>query len=175
MHALADIPLKTQFAAGCRNVQQLALDRRLELVTRHLHIDQIGQPQGRTERIAALVVHHFVGHRAAITAVLMTVINGQRRGALPGDTHAIMEALNLERHPRFKKALTVTGDHFVQGHGVALAINIHHIALEALGAVLESNDQRVMALLQHPQVGGNFQRRGEHLWRLRSILGVEHV
>ena len=175
MHALADIALKTQFAAGCRNIQQLALDRRLEFVTCHLHIDQVGQPQGRTERIAALVVHHFAGQSAAVAAVVAAVINGQCRGAFPGNAHTIMETFNLERHTRFKKTLTVTGDHFVQSHAAALAIDIHHIALEALGAVLESNDQRVMALLQHPQVGGNFQRRGEHLWRLRSILGVEHV
>ena len=163
LHAFADVTFKAQLAASGRYVQQLALERCLELFAGHLHIDQIDQFERRTKGVAPLVVQHFARQGRAVATVALGVVDGQTGAAFPGNSYALMEAFNPKRYALLKKTFAVAGDHFVQGHAIACAIHFDHIALKALAAVLEGNDQRVMALLQQAQAGGHFQRCGEHL------------
>ena len=81
-----------------------------------------------------------------------------------------MEAFDPEGFARHQVALAITGDHFVQGDHVAFTVQVHQIALEALAALVERDDQRVMAFEQLAQIAGDFQGRGEHLGGLRSII-----
>ena len=88
-----------------------------------------------------------------------------------------METFDTEGFAILKIAFTVAGNHFVQYQRLAVPVDVHQVALEALATFVESDDQRVMAFLQHPQRAGDFQRRGEHLGWLRCIFrikGVEH-
>ena len=57
-----------------------------------------------------------------------------------------MKPFNTKRLASFKKALSIAGDHFVKGEHIALAVYFNQIALEALTAFMEGDDQRVMAL-----------------------------
>ena len=123
------------------------------------------------------MVNHFAGQAAAIDAVAAFFADGQGAVAFPGNPHALMETFDAKGFAVFEVALAVTGDHFVQRQRVAVAVDVHQVALEALAAFMESDDQRIMAVLQHPQGAGDFQRRGEDLGWLRGIFrikGVEH-
>ena len=94
----------------------------------------------------------------------------QRAIAFPGNAHAVMKAFNLKRLAGQQEAFAVAGNHFVKGDHVAVAVDFDQVALEALAAFVEGDDQRVVAFLQRPQVAGDFQGRGEHLGWLRGIF-----
>ncbi|MCY1429172.1 hypothetical protein D9M71_450780 [compost metagenome] len=174
MQAVGDITFETQLAAGRGDIQQFAVDWRLEFFAAQFNADQLRQFQCGTEGIAALVVGHCGRQCAAVAAMAVNFADAQRGIALPGDTHTIMKALDPERLAVLQVALTVARDHFIKRQAIAFAVDLDHIALEALAAFVEGDDQRVMALLQRPQVGGDFQRSGEHLWWLRSFCFIEH-
>ncbi|MNP12858.1 hypothetical protein D3C76_1051110 [compost metagenome] len=134
----------------------------------------MGKLQRRAKRIAALMVGDLGRQGAAVAAMAVGFDDAQRGVALPGNAHAIMKAFNAKRFAILQVAFAVARDHFIKGQAVAFAVDFDHIALEALAAFVEGDDQRVMALLQRPQVGGDFQRSGEHLWWLRSFCFIEH-
>ncbi|MNF69645.1 hypothetical protein D3C84_515330 [compost metagenome] len=170
LQAASDVAVEAQFAAGSGNVQQLAADGGLELFAVEVDVDQLCQLQRGAEGIAALVVHHFIGQGAAIAAAATGFVDVQLAVAFPGNAYAFVEAFDPERLARQQVALAITGNHFVQGNHVAVTVQVHQIALEALAALVERDDQRVMAFEQLAQVAGDFQGRGEHLGWLRSII-----
>ncbi|MNE78065.1 hypothetical protein D3C80_1744330 [compost metagenome] len=118
------------------------------------------------------MVHHLIGQRATVTATTRGFVDGQRAVAFPGNTYAFVKAFDAERFACQQEALAIAGDHFVQREHVVLAIHFDQIALETLAAFMERNDQGIVALLQHSQMTGDFQRGREHLWWLRSIFRV---
>ncbi|MNV01735.1 hypothetical protein D3C71_919530 [compost metagenome] len=83
-----------------------------------------------------------------------------------------METFDPERFAGQQVAFAVTGNHFVEGDRVAVTVYVHQIALEALAAFVERDDQRVMAFLQLAKVAGDFQGRAEHLGWLRRIIRI---
>ncbi|MNV98465.1 hypothetical protein D3C71_1937210 [compost metagenome] len=85
-----------------------------------------------------------------------------------------METFDTEVLAVLDEFLAVTGDHLIQCEGVAFAVHVYHIALEALAAVVEGDDQGVVAFLQLPQVGRNLQGGAQHLGWLRGIGFIEH-
>ncbi len=170
------IAFKTQLAAGGRDIQQLATQGAVTLQVGAIEddVDQLRQLQRGAEGVAALVVGHLLRHGAAVAAVAVDFADLQRVVAFPGDAHAVVEALNAEVLAVFDEFFTVARDHLVQRQGVAFTVHVHHVALEALAAVMEGDDQGVVAFLQLPQVGRNLQGGVQHLWRLRGFGFIEH-
>ncbi|MCY1427238.1 hypothetical protein D9M71_430750 [compost metagenome] len=57
-----------------------------------------------------------------------------------------MKAFNAKRFGILQVAFAVARDHFIKGQAVAFAVDFNDIALKALAAFVEGDDQRVMAL-----------------------------
>ncbi|MCY1402871.1 hypothetical protein D9M71_180320 [compost metagenome] len=124
-----------------------------------------------------MVVDHGVGKVATVAAPAPGVIDKQIPVRLPGDPHTIVETLDTERFTFFQKTFTIARDHFVQGNGLRITIQVNQIGLKALAAFMKSDDQRIAALVQHPQVRGDLHGCAEHFWRLRCFfreLGIRH-
>lgn len=116
------------------------------------------------------MVDHFGRQLAGIEAIAFGFFDVQRAGAFPGNAHTFVEAFDPEGLARQQEALTIARDHFIQGDGRGFAVDLDQVALETLAALMEGDDQRVVAFLQLAQVAGDFQGRGQHLWWLRSII-----
>ncbi|MNF83711.1 hypothetical protein D3C84_660400 [compost metagenome] len=172
LQAAGDVTFEAQFATRGGNVQQLAADGRLEFFTVQIDVNQLCQFQRRAEGIAALVINHFIGQAAAVATRTTGFIDGQRAVAFPRNAYTVVEAFDLVRFAGQQVPLAITGDHFVQGHHVAFAVEVHQVALETLASFVERDNQRVMTFLQLAQVAGDFQGCAEHLGWLRSIFRV---
>ncbi|MNF90226.1 hypothetical protein D3C84_727830 [compost metagenome] len=146
LQAAGDVALEAQLAAGGGNVQQLAADRCLELFTVQINVDQLRQFQGSTECIAPLVIDDLIGQGATVATAAVGFVDGQQAIAFPCDAHAFMKSFDLERFAGQQEAFAISGNHFVQGNHVAFTIQVHQITLEALAALVERDDQRVMAV-----------------------------
>lgn len=118
------------------------------------------------------MINHLIGQCATVAAAIAGVVDGQRAIAFPGDAYAVVETFDLERFTGQQKTFAIARNHFVQGDHVAVTVDVHQITLEALAALMERDDQRVMAVLQLTQIAGDFQGRSEHLGWLRSIFRV---
>ena len=172
LQALCDIALKAQLAARCRNVEQLAVERTLalEFAAVEFHIDQLRQLERGADRIAALVIHDGFGNTAVVATSAVEVANRQRLTRLPGNSHARKKALKAETLTFFQITFAIARDHFVQGNRLGIAVYADQEGLKALAALMKGDDQRIAALVQHPQVRGDLHRRAEHFRRLRSFF-----
>ncbi|MNN31818.1 hypothetical protein D3C81_1455200 [compost metagenome] len=121
------------------------------------------------------MVGHLVGQGAPVAAVALELADRGRLQGFPGDAHAVAKALDAEGFAVLQEALAVVRDDFVQGDQAAVAIHFHQVALEALVAVMEGDDQRIVVLLQQTKIGQDLDRCLEHLGRLRAVLFVEWV
>ena len=86
-----------------------------------------------------------------------------------------MKAFYLERLARLQVLLAFTGDHFIENDAQVVPVHFHQKTLTAQGAFVEGDDQGVMGFLEHAQVARDFQRRGQHFGRLRSVFHVRCV
>ncbi|MNI71763.1 hypothetical protein D3C73_1276550 [compost metagenome] len=94
--------------------------------------------------------------------------------ALPRNAYAVVETFDAERLAVLDEFFAIARDHLVQRQGIAVTVHMNHVALEPLAALMEGDDQWVVAFLQLAQVGRDLQRSVQHLWWLRRIGLIEH-
>ena len=68
--------------------------------------------------------------------------------AIPGDAYAVMLRFDAEGFAILQVAFAIAGHHLVENQQVTFSIDLDHVALEALVALMKRKGKWVMVLLQ---------------------------
>ncbi|MET3717621.1 hypothetical protein ABMD26_003869 [Pseudomonas sp. PvP001] len=168
-------PSKRSLQPWAEMSQQLADQGVLESAAGDLDVHQLRKLECGAKGVASLVIDHLTRQRADIAAATFLLGDGPVAMALPRHAHTVMKAFDLERLAGLQVFFAFARDHFVEHDAQVVSVHFHQEALAAQGAVLEGDDQGVMAFLKQAQVGGDFQRCSQYLGRLRSVFQVRCV